>query len=141
MRVRDSVFFESNPSGAEIWLEGENIGTSAFNWTILPTAREPTMWWQRRSGTRTMRPRLPSSRANGSVSMPCSRRASGSSVIPQSRRQPENRATNVTTIQKSTLKIPTPLGTIRPCGRIAGRSRYCPSGCRFRARLLVIRRR
>jgi hypothetical protein len=28
----NSVFFETNPSGAEIWLDGEDIGTSAFTY-------------------------------------------------------------------------------------------------------------
>jgi hypothetical protein len=107
----NSVFFDINPSGAEIWLDGEDVGTG------------PRVYYTNRDGTydvvvkkagyedyvakvtiiRDKRVHFPATLtplASGAASV--TKPSSGTTVK------------NATTIRKSTLKIPTPLGTDPP---------------------------
>jgi hypothetical protein len=120
----NSVFFETDPSGAEIWLDGNEVGTSAFTYytnqkgvfdvvvkkigfedyeakvTILEGKRVhfyAPLTIQSSSGTPTVT-------KTATVT-------SGKTVTTAANGTPVK---NVTTNMKSTLKIPTPLGTDPP---------------------------
>jgi hypothetical protein len=114
----NSVFFETNPTGAEISVNGEHVGTSAFTYytdrdgtfevvarklgyedyvdrvTILSGGQRVRFYAQLTQLTSTTN----TTTTNGTPSV-------SSSSIP---------GKTTTTVRKSTLKIPTPLGTDPP---------------------------
>jgi hypothetical protein len=114
---KNSVYFETNPSGATIYIDGDNVGTSPFTYR---TDRDGTyMVVARMSGFADYEDRVtilegqrvrfygkltPLSSTTGAVTTAPS--ATGSSSTEP--------VCEVTTIRKSTLKIPTPLGTDPP---------------------------
>ena len=104
----NSVFFESSPGGAEVWLEGENIGTTAFTWY---TNRDGTYnVVVKKIGYEDYEARvtvIEGKRVHFSAPLTL---LSGSSVNTTKTTTTGKPATNVTTNKKSTLKIPTPLG-------------------------------
>lgn len=107
----NSVFFESTPGGAEIWLEGEDIGTTAFTYytnregtydVVVKkigyedyTAKVTVIEGKRVHFSAVLTPLLETS-VNATKTTPTTATSRPSA--------------NVTTNQKSTLKIPTPLG-------------------------------
>ena len=113
----NSVFFETNPSGAEIWLNDEDVGTSTFTYY---TDRDGTYdvvakkigyedYEDRVTILSGQRVRFyglltPLSSTSNNMTTNATPSASSSSASVK---------TN-TTIRKSTLKIPTPLGTDPP---------------------------
>jgi hypothetical protein len=112
----NSVFFETDPAGAEIWLDGDDVGTSTFTYhtdrdgtydvVVKKTGYEDypaSVTIIRGQRVSFYAPLTPLSSSNTST---CTTRAT-----PAASGTP---AKNVTTIQKSTLKIPTPWGTDPP---------------------------
>jgi hypothetical protein len=104
----NSVFFETNPSGAEIWLSDEDVGTSTFTYY---TDRDGTFdVVAKKTGYEDYEDRVtilsgqPLSSTSNNVTTNATSSASSSSAPVK---------TN-TTIRRSTLKIPTPLGTDPP---------------------------
>ena len=108
----NSVFFETNPSGATIYLDGDEVGTSAFTYYtnkegVFDVVVKKTGYEDYAAqvtileGKRVRFYALLTQLAEGSTP---------SSTKPAS----GTPGKTVTTIRKSTLKIPTPLGTDPP---------------------------
>jgi hypothetical protein len=108
----NSVFFETSPSGAEVWLDGNDIGTAAFTYytdrdgtydvVIKKTGYED--YAAKVTIIRGQRVHFyaPLTQLEFNSTKPSATLTSGSPVK------------NVTTIIKSTRKMPTPLGTDDP---------------------------
>jgi len=116
----NSVFFESNPSGATISLSGNVIGTTPFTYytdkdgTFGVLARKDG--FENFEGTVTIREGMrsrfyalltPLTGTSANSTATVNSTESGDAASPGS----GNATSSVTTIRKSTLKIPTPLGT------------------------------
>jgi len=116
----NSVFFETNPSGAEIWMNGQDLGTSIFTYY---TDRDGTydvvakklgyedyeakvtiLSGQRVRFYGLLTPLATDDPGNTSAT------PGASSVVPGK----NTTVKNGTAIQKSTLKVPTPWGTDPP---------------------------
>ena len=116
----NSVFFETNPSGAEIWMNGQDLGTSIFTYY---TDRDGTydvvakklgyedyeakvtiLSGQRVRFYGLLTPLATDDTGNTSAT------PGASSVVPGK----NTTVKNGTAIQKSTLKVPTPWGTDPP---------------------------
>lgn len=109
----NSVFFETNPSGATIYLDGENVGTSTFIYkTDMDGSHEVIVkltGYEDYEGTVTI---VEGQRARFyALLTPLS--TSGDSTTPV-KTIPGKPGKTVTTIKKSTMKVPTPLGTVEP---------------------------
>jgi hypothetical protein len=107
----NSVFFESNPTGAEVWLEGEDIGTTAFTWY---TNRDGTydvvvkkIGYEDYEAKVTV---IEGKRVHFSAVLTELSETSGNTTKTTKTTTTGKPATNITTIQKSTLKVPTPWG-------------------------------
>jgi hypothetical protein len=117
----NSVFFETNPSGAEIWLNGEDLGTSTFT------------YYTERDGTyEVVAKKLGYEDYEAKVTILSGQRVRFYGMLtPLSSTDPGNTPANKsanstsaqgksttmkngTLIQKSTLKVPTPWGTDPP---------------------------
>lgn len=117
----NSVFFETNPSGAEIWLNGEDLGTSTFT------------YYTERDGTyEVVAKKLGYEDYEAKVTILSGKRVRFYGMLtPLSSTDPENTPANKsanstpapgkntltkngTAIQKSTMKVPTPWGTDPP---------------------------
>jgi hypothetical protein len=117
----NSVFFETNPSGAEIWLNGEDLGTSTFT------------YYTDRDGTyEVVAKKTGYEDYEAKVTILSGQRVRFYGLLTQlSSTDPENTPANKsanstpapgkntpmkngTAIQKSTLKVPTPWGTDPP---------------------------
>jgi hypothetical protein len=111
----NSVFFDTNPSGARIFLNGEEVGMSAF---IYYTNREGTFdVVAKKTGYEDYVTRitiLEGKRVHYYYPLTplFSTTTAGTTAVTTT--VPGTPVSTVTTIQKSTLKIPTPLGTAPP---------------------------
>jgi hypothetical protein len=108
----NSVFFETNPSGAKIFLNGNEVGTSTFTYYTNKAGVFDVVI--KKDGCEDYAAKvsiLEGKRVH--FYAPLTQLASGSttSVTTHASGTP---AKTVTTIQKSTLKVPTPLGTFAP---------------------------
>jgi hypothetical protein len=108
----NSVFFETNPSGATVFLDGNEVGTSAFTYY---TNKEGTfdvvvkkIGYEDYTAKVTI---LEGKRVRFYALLTLLASGSTPSATTPSSGTPGK---TVTTIQKSTLKIPTPLGTDPP---------------------------
>ena len=107
----NSVFFETNPPGATIFLNGDEVGMSTFTYYTNKEGIFSVV--ARKIGYEDYQAQvtiLEGKRVH--FYAPLTQLASGSTAVttPVS----GTPAKTVTTIQKSTLKIPTPLGTFAP---------------------------
>lgn len=107
----NSVFFESNPTGAEIFLNGDDVGTSAF---VYNTNKDGTF--------DVVVKKIGYEDYAAKVTILKGKRVSFYALLTQLSSDSTAVTTpvsgtpvkTVTTIRKSTLKIPTPLGTDPP---------------------------
>lgn len=105
----NSVFFESNPGGAEVWLEGEYIGTTAFTYY---TNREGTYnVLVKKIGYEDYDAKVTTLEGKRVHFYALLSPLSGSAPTDgtQTTQATGKPAANVTTTKKSILKIPTPL--------------------------------
>jgi hypothetical protein len=107
----NSVFFETNPSGAEIWLNGEDVGTSAFTYY---TNRDGTYdVVVKKTGYEDYTAQVTIIRGQRvHFYAPLTQKAFNTTSAPTS--VTGSPVKTVTTIIKSTRKMPTPLGTDDP---------------------------
>jgi hypothetical protein len=107
----NSVFFETNPSGAEIWLNGDDVGTSAFTYY---TNRDGTYdVVVKKTGYEDYTAQVTIIRGQRvHFYAPLTQKAFNTTSAPTS--VTGSPVKTVTTIIKSTRKIPTPLGTEPP---------------------------
>lgn len=121
---KNSVYFETNPSGAEISLNGQHIGTSTFTYytdkdgTFSVVARksgyedyEDKVTIREGSRVRFYAKLVPLVSPTVTVTTNATPSVSPSSPSESPSSEPANATP---TIRKSTLKIPTPLGTDPP---------------------------
>jgi hypothetical protein len=108
----NSVFFETNPTGAEIFLNGDDVGTSAF---VYYTNKDGTydvvvkkIGYEDYAAKVTI---LKGKRVSFYAILTPLASGSTPSVTTPSSGTPVK---TITTVRKSTLKVPTPLGTDPP---------------------------
>jgi hypothetical protein len=114
----NSVYFETNPSGAEIYLNGDHVGTSTFTYK---TDRDGTFAVVvKKAGYEDYEDRVTILSGGQRVRfyaslIPLASTANNVTTnATPSASSPSASAKTTTTIRKSTLKIPTPLGTNPP---------------------------
>jgi len=102
-RTGGSIYFETFPSGATIWLDNVEIGTSAFTYYTEKTGTREVRTWRKGYENYT-----------GTVTVSEGRRVVFSAVLTPVLRDiieektPPVPVATATTIRKSTLSIPTP---------------------------------
>jgi hypothetical protein len=108
----NSVFFETSPSGAEIWLNGEDVGTAAFTYY---TNRDGTYdVVVKKTGYEDYAAKVTIIRGQRVHFYAPLTQLESNSTDPTARPTTGSTVKNVTTTKKSTLKIPTPLGIDPP---------------------------
>ncbi len=118
---KNSIFFETNPTGATIILDGDEVGTSAFKYytdqdgTFNVVAKK--LGYEDYAGKVTVVDGGPTARFYALLTPLSSTGTATTTAVtsPGASVKTPTKVTNVTTtIKKSTLKIPTPLGTDPP---------------------------
>ena len=112
----NSVFFQTDPTGAEIWLDGEDVGTSTFTYY---TNHEGTfdvvvkkIGYEDYTAKVTI---LEGKRVSFMAPLTPLSSSDTGSVTPKSSATPgKTSGKNTTTVPKSSLKVPTPWGTDPP---------------------------
>jgi len=112
----NSVFFQTDPTGAEIWLDGEDVGTSTFTYY---TNHEGTfdvvvkkIGYEDYTAKVTI---LEGKRVSFMAPLTPLSSSDTGSVTPKSSATPgKTSGKNTTTVPKSTMKVPTPWGTDPP---------------------------
>jgi MYXO-CTERM domain-containing protein len=108
----NSVFFETSPSGGEVWLDGNDIGTAAFTYN---TNRDGTYDVViKKTGYEDYAAKVTIIRGQRVHFYAPLTQLEGNSTEPTARPTTGSTVKNVTPSVKSTLKIPTPLGTDPP---------------------------
>ncbi len=114
----NSIFFETNPSGATIYLDGNEIGTAAFTYkTDMDGSHAVRV---KKIGYEDYEDRVnivegQRTRFYAQLNPLASTSGSGTTTIATTSASGTGKpAGNATTIRKSTLKMPTPLGTDAP---------------------------
>jgi hypothetical protein len=109
----NSVFFETNPAGAEIWLDGEDVGTSTFTFN---TNRDGTYdVVVKKAGYEDYVAKLTIIRGQRvHFYAPLTQLVSNATAVTTTASATPGKNITTTTIQKSTRKMPTPLGTDDP---------------------------
>ena len=114
---KNSIFCETNPAGATIFIDGVEVGTSAFTYytdkdgTFNVLAKK--LGYEDYEGKVTVVDGGPRVRFYGVLTQ-LSSTTNGNTTANTSVSSSPAQGKNTTAIQKSTLKIPTPLGTDPP---------------------------
>jgi hypothetical protein len=109
----NSVFFETSPSGAEIWLDGNDVGTAAFTYY---TNRDGTYdVVVKKTGYEDYAAKVTIIRGQRvHFYAPLTQLVSNATAVTTTASATPGKNITTTTIQKSTRKMPTPLGTDDP---------------------------
>jgi PEGA domain len=113
---KNSIFFDTNPTGATIYLDGEEVGTSAFKYYTDKDGSFNVI--AKKTGYEDYEDKVtvvdggPTAHFYGLLTPLSSTETATPTGVTASRTATP--VSNVTTIRKSTLKIPTPLGTDPP---------------------------
>lgn len=114
---KNSIFFETNPTGATIYVDGREVGTSSFSYytdndgTFNVVVKKAG--YEEYDGQVTVVDGGPRARFYGLLT-PLSSTAGTVTTTASSTYSSSLPVSAPTTIKKSTLKIPTPLGTYSP---------------------------
>jgi hypothetical protein len=115
---KNSIFIETNPNGATIFVDGKEVGTSSFSYytdndgTFNVVAKK--VGYEDYAGQVTVVDGGPRARFYGLLTPLSSPAGTVTTTAPSSTYSSSVPISPASTIRKSTLKIPTPLGTYAP---------------------------